>query len=165
MNNSKFNLYQYYIFYVLFGTLMSVASFAQIMYYQGEHQLINYGYSYAAMAISGALTQALFVYIRKVSSNIIIKVAFLLYGFAMYLRIFANSSVISIISGLIGGFGATTILVYIRLSLIEWASNYSANEHKIISSRHTIVQITTLVGVAISGSLITYLSHIGIDLR
>ncbi|WP_138108113.1 hypothetical protein [Lactobacillus terrae] len=94
MSNSKFNLYQYYVFFFVFYILMSVASFAQIMYYQGEHQLINYGYSYVAMAISGALTQALFVYIRKVSSNIIIKVAFLLYGFAMYLRIFADSSII-----------------------------------------------------------------------
>ncbi|MBM7618043.1 putative MFS family arabinose efflux permease [Weissella uvarum] len=134
---------------------MAIASFFQVIYYQQAHALTNFGYSYGAMAIAGALTQTFFIYLQWIPSKVLIPASFIIYSCSMLFRIYAQSSLLSILSGLLGGIGATLISIYIRLNLMHIAENSSKDKQKIISSRYLTVQIATLGGTALAGYLMT----------
>ena len=88
MNKISWPIINFFSFFFVFYLVMSVAAFIQIMYFQQQHALVNFGYATGSMAIAGAVTQILFGYIRRFASQWIILSGFICYCFAFYLRIF-----------------------------------------------------------------------------
>jgi len=164
MKKINWPIFNFFSFFFVFYLIMSVAAFIQVIYFQQQHALLNFGYATGIMAIAGAITQAMFGYLRRLASQLIILSGFICYCMAFYLRIFPTSMILSILSGIFAGYGATVIIVYIRLNLMQLAENQTQSGESIISRRYTVVQIATLIGTAIAGMLMSQATRHGISI-
>lgn len=86
-----------------------------LYYIAQEHQsLDNYSLSYSAMAISGALSFMITNQIPKNKTVVYFRIFVPLYALGMFLRIFVENRGLAILSGVIGGLGASAILLLVR---------------------------------------------------
>ncbi|MDR3241259.1 MAG: hypothetical protein LBT37_03705 [Lactobacillaceae bacterium] len=143
----------FYLFFFLLYLFMTIGSFVQVLYFQETGHLGNFGISYGAMAISGAVMQLSFRWISALKTKLLLNIALILYGMSMTLRLLSYSVSASILSGVIGGLSATTILIIVRLQLMDFASNHE-NSNKIISSRFIVVQLAEVLGTILGGVMI-----------
>lgn len=143
------------VFFFLFYLLMAIGSFLQIMYFTKTHYLSNFGFFYGAMAISGAIIQIYFIRIQYLAPKTILNMGLIIYGISMLLRIFSDSLFLSIISGVLGGVGATLVIVLMRIEILNRAEEINMDGgNRLIGTRYLIIQSTSLIGTIISGILL-----------
>lgn len=102
------------LFLFVFYFCMGASKFAQVLWFDKTGNLVNYSLSYSAMAIAGAFSFLLSNWISKLTLKTAITVFIPIYVVGMLLRTIPSPSIIPIISGIISGIGAATVLLIVR---------------------------------------------------
>lgn len=144
------------IFSLLFHLSMYTSKSIQAIFFDENGSLSNYGLSYSAMAFAGIFSAYIGKKIEKYDKKTSMQIAILLYSIGLLLRILPNSPIISIISGFISGLGASTVLLLMRV----WIINIGTENDRatVISLKEVIDGIGSSLGTFISGILVAILS-------
>ena len=81
-----------------------------------------------------------------------------LYALGIFLRIFVENRGLAILSGVIGGLGASAILLLVRHWFLHIGDQDKENSNLIRSSRFTISNIASIIAVPVSGCAIFLMS-------
>ncbi|WP_349283928.1 hypothetical protein [Enterococcus cecorum] len=147
-----------FLFLFVFYLLMSVSKYAFVLFAQEHQSLDNYSLSYSAMAISGALSFMITNQIPKNKTVVYFRIFVPLYALGMFLRIFVENRGLAILSGVIGGLGASAILLLVRHWFLHIGDQDKENSNLIRSSRFTISNIASIIAVPASGCTIFLMS-------
>lgn len=147
-----------FLFLFVFYLLMGVSKYAFVLFAQEHQSLDNYSLSYSAMAISGALSFMITNQIPKNKTVVYFRIFVPLYALGMFLRIFVENRGLAILSGVIGGLGASAILLLVRHWFLHIGDQDKENSNLIRSSRFTISNIASIIAVPVSGCAIFLMS-------
>ncbi|MCJ0537926.1 hypothetical protein [Enterococcus cecorum] len=147
-----------FLFLFVFYLLMGVSKYAFVLFAQEHQSLDNYSLSYSAMAISGALSFMITNQIPKNKTVVYFRIFVPLYTLGMFLRIFVENRGLAILSGVIGGLGASAILLLVRHWFLHIGDQDKENSNLIRSSRFTISNIASIIAVPVSGCAIFLMS-------
>lgn len=147
-----------FLFLFVFYLLMGVSKYAFVLFAQEHQSLDNYSLSYSAMAISGALSFMITNQIPKNKTVVYFRIFVPLYALGMFLRIFVENRGLAILSGVIGGLGASAILLLVRHWFLHIGEQDKENSNLIRSSRFTISNIASIIAVPVSGCAIFLMS-------
>ena len=147
-----------FLFLFVFYLLMGVSKYAFVLFAQEHQSLDNYSLSYSAMAISGALSFMITNQIPKNKTVVYFRIFVPLYALGMFLRIFVENRGLAILSGIIGGLGASAILLLVRHWFLHIGDQDKENSNLIRSSRFTISNIASIIAVPVSGCAIFLMS-------
>lgn len=147
-----------FLFLFVFYLLMGISKFAFVLFAQEHQSLDNYSLSYSAMAISGALSFMITNQIPKNKTVVYFRIFVPLYALGMFLRIFVENRGLAILSGVIGGLGASAILLLVRHWFLHIGDQDKENSNLIRSSRFTISNIASIIAVPVSGCAIFLMS-------
>lgn len=147
-----------FLFLFVFYLLMGVSKYAFVLFAQEHQSLDNYSLSYSAMAISGALSFMITNQIPKNKAVVYFRIFVPLYALGMFLRIFVENRGLAILSGVIGGLGASAILLLVRHWFLHIGDQDKENSNLIRSSRFTISNIASIIAVPVSGCAIFLMS-------
>lgn len=147
-----------FLFLFVFYLLMGVSKYAFVLFAQEHQSLDNYSLSYSAMAISGALSFMITNQIPKSKTVVYFRIFVPLYALGMFLRIFVENRGLAILSGVIGGLGASAILLLVRHWFLHIGDQDKENSNLIRSSRFTISNIASIIAVPVSGCAIFLMS-------
>ncbi|CMU78066.1 transporter%2C major facilitator family [Streptococcus pneumoniae] len=106
--------FQFLVFNILFYLSMSLSRSVHSIWFDLNGSLLNYSISYSAMAFSGMFAGILGRRINYFNLRNLIRIGVILYSIGLLLRLFPNDWLISLISGLISGIGAATIILLLR---------------------------------------------------
>lgn len=144
-----------FVFILVFYLAMGVSKYAQILFFQQNHGLLNYSLSYSAMAVAGSFSFLISNNLANWGLKKIVKVFLPIYAVGMLLRVIPNNAFIALISGIIAGFGASITLLVIRSWIYFESDQDEAAKEVLVSSRYTIMQIATLMATMVAGWLIS----------
>lgn len=147
-----------FLFLFVFYLLMGISKYAFVLFAQEHQSLDNYSLSYSAMAISGALSFMITNQIPKNKTVVYFRIFVPLYALGMFLRIFVENRGLAILSGVIGGLGASAILLLVRHWFLHIGDQDKENSNLIRSSRFTISNIASIIAVPVSGCAIFLMS-------
>lgn len=147
-----------FLFLFVFYLLMGVSKYAFVLFAQEHQSLDNYSLSYSAMAISGALSFMITNQVPKNKTVVYFRIFVPLYALGMFLRIFVENRGLAILSGVIGGLGASAILLLVRHWFLHIGDQDKENSNLIRSSRFTISNIASIIAVPVSGCAIFLMS-------
>lgn len=147
-----------FLFLFVFYLLMGISKFSFVLFAQEHQSLDNYSLSYSAMAISGALSFMITNQIPKNKTVVYFRIFVPLYALGMFLRIFVENRGLAILSGVIGGLGASAILLLVRHWFLHIGDQDKENSNLIRSSRFTISNIASIIAVPVSGCAIFLMS-------
>ena len=147
-----------FLFLFVFYLLMGISKYAFVLFAQEHQSLDNYSLSYSAMAISGALSFMITNQIPKNKTVVYFRIFVPLYALGMFLRIFVENRGLAILSGVIGGLGASAILLLVRHWFLHIGDQDKENSNLIRSSRFTILNIASIIAVPVSGCAIFLMS-------
>lgn len=147
-----------FLFLFVFYLLMGVSKYAFVLFAQEHQSLDNYSLSYSAMAISGALSFMITNQIPKNKTVVYFRIFVPLYALGMFLRIFVENRGLAILSGVIGGLGASAILLLVRHWFLHIGEQDKENSNLIRSSRFAISNIASIIAVPVSGCAIFLMS-------
>ena len=147
-----------FLFLFVFYLLMGVSKYAFVLFAQEHQSLDNYSLSYSAMAISGALSFMITNQIPKNKTVVYFRIFVPLYALGMFLRIFVENRGLAILSGVIGGLGASAILLLVRHWFLHIGDQDKENSNLIRSSRFAISNIASIIAVPVSGCAIFLMS-------
>lgn len=143
-----------FIYITMFYFSMGVSKYTQILYFQQNGKLINFSLAYSAMAIAGSFSFLITNRLERMSLRKIAKILGLVYATGMILRVFFQSSWIAIISGSISGFGAAILILVVRKWIYAESDENPEDKQILISSRYTIMQITSLLATLVTGLIL-----------
>lgn len=143
-----------FIYITIFYLSMGISKYAQILYFQQNGKLINFSLAYSAMAIAGSFSFLITNRLERMSLRKIAKTLGLIYATGMILRVFFQNSWIAIISGSISGFGAAILILVVRKRIYAESDKNSEDKQILISSRYTIMQMTSLLATLATGLIL-----------
>jgi predicted MFS family arabinose efflux permease len=138
----------------MFYLSMGISKYTQILYFQQNGKLINFSLAYSAMAIAGSFSFLIANRLEGMSLRKVAKILGLIYATGMILRVFFQSSWIAIISGSISGFGAAILILVVRKWIYAESDKNPEDKQILISSRYTIMQITSLLATLVTGLIL-----------
>ncbi len=148
----------FFVFVTLFFSGMWCSKTIHPLWFEYNHSLDYFGFSYTAMAIAGSLSFLTGMIVDKFGTAWTLRIGTLLYSIALLLRVFADSFSLSIVSGIVGGLGASTVLVSLRPWIISWSSE---KERPVaLSINQTSNNLGTSIGVIIAGFGISALGNL-----
>ena len=152
------HLRNYFIFIIAFYVLMNLSKTLQTLYFDAHHQLGNFGLAYSAMALAGAFSFLHAPWVTRISRGNPLLGPLLFYSLGMGLRIFTDSSVLTIAAGLLAGIGASSALYALRAFL----ANERGSEHfdVLLSHKNVLQQGATAAGVALIGATLALFSFL-----
>jgi len=143
-----------FIYITMFYLSMGISKYTQILYFQQNGKLINFSLAYSAMAIAGSFSFLITNRLEGMSLRKVAKILGLIYATGMILRVFFQSSWIAIISGSISGFGAAILILVVRKWIYAESDKNPEDKQILISSRYTIMQITSLLATLVTGLIL-----------
>ncbi|QMU08468.1 MFS transporter [Levilactobacillus suantsaii] len=138
----------------MFYLAMGISKYSQTLYFQQNGKLINFSLSYSVMAITGSLSFLLSNKMIGIELRRVARILGILYATGMALRVFYQNSFIAIISGGVAGIGASILLLVIRKWIYAEADENPSDKQVLISSRYTLMQITSLIATLIAGLIL-----------
>lgn len=144
--------FQFLVFNILFYLSMSLSRSVHSIWFDLNGSLLNYSISYSAMAFSGMFAGILGRRINYFNLRNLIRIGVILYSIGLLLRLFPNDWLISLISGLISGIGAATIILLLR----TWAVGIGKEKDRVvmISLKRFSSSLGTSIGGILSGILL-----------
>lgn len=118
----------------------------QVLWFEKNGHVENFGLSYSAMAFAGALSFFTGALAKKLGIVIAIRIGCIVYSIGLAFRIFTESPIIAILGGFIAGLGASTVFVNLQPWIVSWV------EEKDQSIAVSLNQTTSTIGNAL-GSL------------
>ncbi|MEV8321296.1 MFS transporter [Streptomyces sp. NPDC059900] len=138
-------------FTFLFFAGMWLSKTIHPLYFERHDHLVAFGLSYTAMAIAGTMSVFVGRLADRWGPRPIMAAGSLLYAVGMALRVVHDSPAVAVISGLVGGMGASSVFIALR----TWTL-YNANESQrpaIISRREFMNQAGMALGTGSAGAL------------
>jgi hypothetical protein len=99
---------------LLFFGGMWLSKTVQPLYFAQQHALDRFGAGYSAMALAGASSFLVGLLQDRWGSRGVLTVGTLLYAVGLALRVYYGSMLIAVLSGIVPGLGASTVLVGLR---------------------------------------------------
>ncbi|GIN59541.1 hypothetical protein J8TS2_38600 [Lederbergia ruris] len=145
------------VFSILFYLAMYVSKTVHALWFNEQHALPLYGFSYTMMAVAGVLSFLTGRLGDIFSPSFALRTGVIFYSIGLFLRIITNSIVIAGLSGFIAGIGASLVIVSMR----HWILSIGEQEDRpaIVSLKETSRNVGTSIGTAIAG-----ISVIGVSL-
>lgn len=109
------------IFHVLFFAMMWLSKAAQILYFEEQGALNNFGLSYSAMALVGYLAFFTGHIADRWGHRKVLVLGGFVYGVGLLLRVYPNTTWIAILSGVCAGVGASACLCALRIWMMNLA--------------------------------------------
>lgn len=149
----------YFLFTAFFFFIMNLSKSVQVLWFDQNGQLGNFGLSYSAMAFAGALS---FIYssplLRCFKKNPLF-LPLVLYAIGMSLRVFTGNPWIATISGFVSGVGASTALNAFRTFMVS--TKHDDRFELILSHKNVLQQSASALGTAAIGVAIWTLNFTG----
>lgn len=149
------------LFLFVFYFCMGASKFAQVLWFDKTGNLVNYSLSYSAMAIAGAFSFLLSNWISKLTLKTAITVFIPIYVVGMLLRTIPSPSIIPIISGIISGIGAATVLLIVRTWIFKLTDESTKDKSFVVSSRYTVMQIALTLATLCAGQFLSFYKDLG----
>ncbi|MBF2643030.1 MFS transporter [Listeria seeligeri] len=149
MRIKKYKSLLFFLF--IFYFCMGLSKFAQVLWFEKSGNLVNYSLSYSAMAIAGAFSFLLSNWISKLTLKVAMRIFIPIYVIGMLLRTITGPSLIPIISGVISGIGAATVLLIVRTWIYKLTDEAVEDKSFIVSSRYTVMQISLTLATLCAG--------------
>lgn len=143
-----------YQFIALFYLAMGMSKYTQILFFQKHAALLNYSFSYSAMALAGSCAFLIANNLKGWSLQKIVRKTLPLYALGMFLRVFPQSTLLAILSGTLSGLGASLTLLVIRTWLYALSDRDPTEKEQLISARYTLVQVCSLGATVLSGGVL-----------
>jgi MFS family permease len=141
--------------FILFVTVFYLCMFSSKtihpLWFEKNHALVAFGFSYTAMAIAGSLSFFTGFLGDHLGPRNALRIGVLVYGVGLSLRVYTQSIWIVIISGFIAGLGASLVIVCIRYWVLDLAEK--ANRAAAVSVQTMGVNVGTAIGTFGSGVL------------
>lgn len=147
------------VFMGLFYFGMACSKMVHVLWFRENGTLEIFGFGYSVMALAGIFS---FVYsglAHRWGMVRCMQLGCIFYSVAMFLRIFAHSYVIAGVSGVLGGMGAGTSILFLRYLVVSASSEF--DRAKIISWKNAVVNGSAACGTAFAGWLVVYLGSRG----
>lgn len=137
------------VFQIVFFALMWLSKTLHLLYFEKEGAVANFGLSYSSMALAGYFSFGIGHLCDRWGFRRMLIAGGLLYGVGLALRTEASSSVVAISSGLIAGFGASSVLCALRV----WMLSFAPSEERtlLVGLRSSTTAFGTAVGCAVAG--------------
>lgn len=142
------------LFLFLFYFSMGISKFAQVLWFEKTDNLINFSLSYSSMAIAGAFSFLLSNWVSQLSLKTAFRVFIPIYALGMLLRTIPAPSIFPILSGIIAGIGAATVLLIVRTWIFKLTDESQEDKSFIVSSRYTIMQISLTLATLCAGQIL-----------
>ncbi|MEV4420377.1 MFS transporter [Patulibacter sp. NPDC049589] len=129
---------------------MWVSKTLQPLWFAQEGHLRNFGLSTTAMAIAGLSAFWSHKIVAGRSVGGVLTASCLAYATGLALRVFVNSALVAIASGLIAGLGASMFLAAVR---IDVARQPTEQRLASVSAREAAIQVGTVIGTLLAAGL------------
>lgn len=137
------------VFSILFYLAMYVSKTVHALWFDEQHALPLYGFSYTMMAVAGVLSFLTGRLGDILSPSFALRTGVILYSIGLFFRIITNSIIIAGLSGFIAGIGASLVIVSMR----HWILSIGEEEDRpaVVSLKETSINAGTSIGTAIAG--------------
>ncbi|PNG23830.1 hypothetical protein C1J00_01770 [Streptomyces cahuitamycinicus] len=142
-------------FTFMFFTGMWLSKTVHPLYFDRHGHLMAFGLSYTAMALAGTASVAIGRVADRVGPRPVFVWGTVLYAAGMALRVFHASAAVAVASGLVAGFGASSVFIALR----TWTLYNTRAEQRaqIISRREFMAQAGMALGTASAGALAAFI--------
>ncbi|PCF82949.1 MFS transporter [Staphylococcus delphini] len=145
-------------FSIFFFFSMYLSKTVHALWFEENHALTSFGFSYTMMAIAGSLSFFTGKIGDKISPSFALKLGAIVYAIGLVLRVFTQSFLLSGFSGFVAGLGASLVIISLRF----WILTIGTKEDRpaIVSINETGTSIGVAVGTVAAGLLVTLFAHI-----
>jgi len=142
---------QFAIFHILFFCSMWLSKTLHPLFFEQAQTMTHFSLSYSAMAMAGYFSFLIGYYCDRLGYRWSLAVGCLLYAFGLALRGFPESSWVCILSGLVGGLGASATLSSMRVWMTDIA--LEGERARFIGVKSSMVALGTAIGCLLAGVL------------
>lgn len=136
---------------VLFFALMWTSKTAHILFFEASGSMINFGASYMAMALVGYGSFFVGHLADRFGFRKVLISGAILYASGLILRAYPQSLTIAILSGLLAGAGASSVLCALRLWMLDLSTE--ENLARLIGWKSATCSFGTALGCITAGAL------------
>ncbi|MFE9737468.1 MFS transporter [Streptomyces sp. NPDC006477] len=139
-------------FTLLFFVGMWLSKTVHPLYFERHGHLVAFGLSYTAMALAGTLSVFVGRLADRWGPRPVMALGSVLYAAGMALRVFHDSPVLAVVSGVVGGIGASSVFIALRTWTLHNADE--SQRPGVISRREFMNQAGMAVGTGAAGALV-----------
>jgi hypothetical protein len=152
-------LKKYFLFTMFFFLVMNLSKALQVLWFDENNKLANFGLSYSSMAFAGVFSFYYAPLLLRVFGKNPLVLPLAIYSLGMALRTVVDSTVVAIISGLLAGIGASTALNAFRTFLAF--QSQKENFDLVLSHKNVLQQSASSLGAAMIGLALACFSFTG----
>ncbi len=141
------------VFTLLFFIGMWLSKTVHPLYFERHGHLVAFGLSYTAMAVAGTMSVFVGRLADRWGPRLVMVLGSVLYSAGMTLRVFHDSPTIAVVSGVVGGLGASSVFVALRMWTLLNADE--SQRPGVISRREFMNQAGMALGTGSAGALVT----------
>jgi MFS family permease len=141
---------------IFFGGMWASKTIHPLWFQASNSSLSFFGWSYSAMAVAGSLSFFVGYLADRYGITRALRIGLVLYAVGMALRCYTHSLTLAIVSGVIAGLGASTVLVCIRPLIFSWVT-----EKEIplaLALKNSTISIGSSAGTLLAGWIPTILT-------
>ncbi|WP_432114601.1 MFS transporter [Streptomyces sp. S1] len=140
-------------FTLLFFAGMWLSKTVHPLYFERHGHLVAFGLSYTAMAIAGTMSVFVGRLADRWGPRPVMALGSVLYSAGMALRVFHDSPALAVVSGVVGGLGASSVFIALRTWTLLNADE--SQRPGVISRREFMNQAGMALGTGSAGALVT----------
>ncbi|WP_413295168.1 MFS transporter [Bdellovibrio sp. HCB185ZH] len=138
-------------FHVIFFMGMWISKTVHPVHFEHAHALQNFGISYSAMAAAGYFSFLIGHYCDRLGYRSTLAIGCVLYSLGLFLRVFPESAIISLLSGVSAGVGASTTITSVRVWLLQISDENS--RARLLGVKGSGAALGSAIGCSVAGIL------------